>query len=152
MIEISQTTSRKQEKTKIKSRRKSSSVKENDKTFSQELETNITREYSGSIDELLNELKEEEKRFLSSQTMTDLNNYKALVKKILQAILNEGFDTQTLHRSRREKMKGKLDFTVIREIDNKLIAITTAITKKSKAFNLMKTVEEIRGLILDLIY
>ncbi len=152
MIEISQTTSRKQEKTKIKNKKKASSIHEKEKTFAQELDTRVTREYSGSIDELLSSLRDEERRFLKSQTLTDLNNYKSLVKKILRLILDEGFDTSTLKRSRREKAKGKLDFTVIREIDEKLLAITTAITKKSRGFNLMKTVEEIRGLILDLLY
>jgi len=43
-----------------------------------------------------------------------------------------------------------VDFAIVEEIDSKLLALSEAVTRNNKAFDLLKTVEEIRGLLLDL--
>ena len=148
-MEITPTNQRKDNKTKskIKNKKKSSAVKE--KTgFAAELNKNITIEIDGTIDELLNDLSNQEKNFLSEQSLYELTLYKKLIKTILDKVLEEGFTTKTLRRTRKDRA----NFTVIQDINTKLLEITNAITRQNKAFNLLKSIDEIRGLIFDLIY
>lgn len=148
MIEISSTSPNKDEKTKVKSKKKSSSVSEKDSPFRTTLKSIVTFEFQGTIEELTNELKDQEKRFLDQQSPYELNRYKALVQKILKTILDEGFKTGSLKRTRKDRA----DFVIIQEINEKLLEISMAITRKNnEAFNLLKKIEEIRGLILDLV-
>ena len=148
MIEITQARTRKDEHEKITKKEKLSSVKRGGKTFSSELSTAVTREIEGSVEELLENLKDQEKRFLRQQTEYEMNQYKALLQKVIKSILSEGLREKVLKR--RKKNWG--DLVIIEKIDAKILEINESITRKNKAFNLLKTMEEIRGLILDLIY
>ena len=65
---------------------------------------------------------------------------------ILKMIMDESFSTVTLKRMRRDRA----DYTIVQKINTRLDEITSAITKNNRAFDLMKTIEEIRGLLLDL--
>ncbi|OHD67934.1 MAG: hypothetical protein A2W19_06715 [Spirochaetes bacterium RBG_16_49_21] len=148
MIEITNTRSKKDEQEKVTKKGKLASVKRGGKTFSSHLSKIIDLEFQGSIEELLEDLKDQEKRFLDQQTGHELDRYKALLHTIIKSILAEGLREKTLKR----KKKNWGDFVVIEKINAKLLEITGAITRQNKAFNLLKTIEEIRGLILDLIY
>ena len=148
MINVTPPNAKKEDNSKVKSKLKSHNAKLSD-SFGTVLTDRITIEFQGSIDELLNDLKEEEKDFLSNQNLYYLNRYRSVVEKILKKILNEGFETQKLKRLRRDKA----DFIIVKKINDKLFEIAREITNKNnKAFNLMKSVEEIRGLVFDLIY
>ena len=117
--------------------------------FDSVLNNRINFEFEGAIDELLKDLKEEEKSFLEHQSIYYLNRYRSIVEKLLKTILEEGFETLKLKRLKRDKA----DFTIINKINSKLLEIANEITNKNnKAFNLLKSVEEIRGLIFDLLY
>jgi len=148
MIEITGTRGRKDEKEKISKKGKLSSVKHGGKTFSSELHKTMALDIEGTIDELMEDLKDQEKRFLDKQTEHELLRYKALVQKIIKQIIAEGLQEKTLKR----KKKNWGDYVIIEKINTKLLDLTNAITRQNKAFNLLKTVEEIRGLILDLVY
>jgi len=67
-------------------------------------------------------------------------------------ILENGFESRRLDLTSREKRMGKVEKTVIDKIDENLIKLAQMITRSSDAFDLLKTIEEIRGLILDLVY
>lgn len=139
---------KKDENSRIKNKRLSS-VGRKDQSFDTVLQEASSFDFMGAIDELVLELKEEEKRFLEKQTVYELNKYKAIIKKILKKILEEGFETKSLKRLRRDKS----DFIIVKEIDDKLLQIAFEITDKAnKGFNLLKAIEEIRGLIFDLLY
>ena len=149
MIEIPKTDTR-QTREGIKTKVKSSSRGAKISTFSTELENRITHEFHGSIEELMTDLKEQEKRFLDAQSLYELEIYKALVKKILKMIIDGGFKTRKLDLTYRENQKGRAEKIVLDKIDENLIKLSQMITRSNEAFNLMKTIEEIRGLILDL--
>jgi len=148
MIEITGARTPKDEKEKITKKGKLSSVKHGGKTFSSELQKTMAFDISGSIDELMEDLKDQEKRFLDAQSEYELLRYKALVQKIIKQILAEGLQEKTLKR----KKKNWGDYVIIEKINTRLLDLTDAITRQNKAFNLLKTIEEIRGLILDLVY
>ena len=148
MIEITGARTRKDEKEKISKKGRLSSVKHGSKTFSSELHKTMALDIEGTIDELMEDLKDQEKRFLEKQNDHELLRYKALVQKIIKQIIAEGLQEKTLKR----KKKNWGDYVIIEKINTKLLDLTNAITRQNKAFNLLKTIEEIRGLILDLVY
>ncbi len=148
MIEITGARTRKDEKEKITKKGKLPSVKRGSKTFSSELQKTMAPDLEGTIEELLEDLKDQEKRFLETQSEYEMNKYKALIQKIIKSILDEGLREKTLKR----KKKNWGDFVIIEKINTKILELTDAVIKQNKAFNLLKTIEEIRGLILDLVY
>ena len=152
MIEIPRADSKQQAREGIKTKVKSSSGGAKISTFSTELSNRITYEFNGTIEELMTDLKDQEKNFLDAQSLYELERYKALVKKILKMILDSGFKSRKLDLTIREKRMGRAEKTVLDKIDENLIKLSQMITKSNDAFNLMKTIEEIRGLILDLVY
>ncbi len=150
MIEISRTNL--QARAGGKSRKKSSAAGVGKSSFGKELGSILEAEYRGGLEELFTDLTDQEKRFVDSQSLYELERYKALVKRILKMILEKGFETQALNISPRERRMGRAEKTVIKQIDENLIKLSEMVTKSSEAFNLLKTIEEIRGLIFDLVY
>ena len=149
MINITSTSPKKDDNTRIKSKKKARSVNRESAAFQTTLKETISFNIYGSIEELLDDLSMQEKRFLDTQSRYDLEKYKAMVQKILKAILDDGFRTNVLKRLRSDKA----DFLVIKEINRKLFDISSTITRKTnRAFNLLKKIEEIKGLLLDLVY
>lgn len=149
MIEITPTTPNKEEKKKVKSKKRAHSIKPEEKSFSISLQKRIYFEFKGSLEELMDDLREQEKKFLGKQTLYELNRYKSIVQKILKTILSDGFKTEKLKRVRRDRA----DFIIVQDINKRLLEISKNITDKTnKAFNLLKEIDEIRGLILDLLH
>jgi uncharacterized protein YaaR (DUF327 family) len=148
LINVTPANAKKEDNSKVKSKIKSHNAKINE-SFNTVLTDRISFEFQGSINELFNDLQEEEKNFLANQTLYFLNRYRSIVEKILKKILNEGFETQKLKRLRKDKA----DFVIVKKINEKLFEIAREITgRNNKAFNLLKTIEEIRGLVFDLLY
>jgi len=152
MIEIPRADSRQQAREGVKARTRASSGGSKISKFTTELENRISLEFSGSIEELMTDLQDQEKKFLDSQSLYELEKYKALIKKILKMILENSFESRRLDLTSREKRMGRAEKTVINKIDENLIKLAQMITQKSDAFDLLKTIEEIRGLIFDLVY
>jgi uncharacterized protein YaaR (DUF327 family) len=148
LINVTSTNSKKDDNSKVKSKLKSQNIKSN-KSFGVVLHDRVAFEFDGAVDELFNELKDEERSFLENQTLYYMNKYKSIVEQVLKKILSEGYETTKLKRLRRDKA----DFVIVNKINSRLFEIAKEITnKKNKAFNLLKTIEEIRGLIFDLLY
>lgn len=149
MLKIYSTTPKKEENTRVKQKKRSHEISRKESSFNIALQNNISFNFDGTIEELLNELKEEEKRFLDRQTLYELNRYKSIVQKILKTILEEGVQTRTLKRLRKDRA----DYVIVDKINQKLMLIASGITnKENRAFNLMRSIEEIRGLIFDLVH
>lgn len=147
MIEIRSNFPNKDDRSKVKGKKKSTAVKGNAPAFQEPLRQVITADVEGTLDELMGNLGEQEKRFMDAQSVYEMNRYKSLVQKILKLVLEQGFATTTLKRNSRNKA----DFIIIQSINQKLADISLHITRKTSGFNLLKTMEEIRGLVLDLV-
>src|SRR5208337_4217935 len=98
MIEIPRTNMKQQPRAGIKSK-KNSGVGSVSSNFTKELDTRIYNDFEGSIDELLTDLQDQEKRFLDLQSLYELERYKLLVRKILKMILERGFESRKLEQS-----------------------------------------------------
>ncbi len=152
MIEIPRADSRQQAREGVKARTKASSGGSKISAFSTELEDRIIHEFNGTIEELMTDLQDQEKKFLDAQSQYELEKYKALIKKILKMILENSFSSRKLELSSRERRMGRAEKTVVDRIDENLLKLSQMITRSSDAFSLLKTIEEIRGLIFDLLY
>ncbi|MDY6935326.1 MAG: DUF327 family protein [Spirochaetota bacterium] len=149
MINITSTNPKKNENTKIKTKKHSQQIKHKEATFKSALQSTFSSNFQGTIEDLLNDLREEEKRFIDNQSLNNLERYKGIVQQILKKILDKGFDTKTLRSCKRDRA----DFIIVQEINSQLIQISSAITHRTNsAFNLLKKIEEVRGLIFDLLY
>lgn len=149
MIEILHTNPRKDDKNTIKSKKRSSTISRKEDSFASELDRTISAGTEGSIEELMNDLRDHERKFVDTENFYELLKYKALVQKILKMAMSDSFATRSLKRS---KKTNRADFTVIEKINSRLDEVTAAVTKGNKAFNLLKALDEIRGLIFDLVY
>ena len=147
MIEITGARGHKDEHEKISKKGKLGTVRKGNRSFSSELHRTLAQEFEGSVDELLDSLRDQEKRFLDSQSEYEMNRYKALLQKIMKMLLDDGLREKVIKR----KKKNWGDFVIIEKINARLQDITDAITRQNKAFNLLKTMDEIRGLVMDLI-
>jgi uncharacterized protein YaaR (DUF327 family) len=67
-------------------------------------------------------------------------------------ILEKGFENRSLDLTARDKRLGRAEKSIIEKIDENLIKLSQMVTRSSDAFNFLKTIEEIRGLIFDLVY
>ena len=99
------------------------------------------------VDEAMNDLREQERRFLDAQSIAELMKYKQLLQKVLSMIMADSFESSTIPRRRRDKA----DFFIVRQINEKVDQLTKLVASRdNRAFELMSTIEEIRGLLCDL--
>ena len=146
MVKITVTGSGRDDRGRVKTRGKAETVSPTGTSFTQELTATLAQAVQGTLQDLMDDLRDQEQRFLDQQNLYEMGRYKALVQKILRLLLDEGTETRTLKRSRRDRA----DFMVVDIINDRLLEISKAITGGNRAFQLMKTIEEIRGLLLDL--
>lgn len=147
MIEIYSTSPKREEKTKIKGKKRAHGVSSSKESFASSLESNIRFKIEGSLEELLEDLSDQEKKFLEKQDLFELAKYRALVQHILKLAMDEGYRTTVLKRGRSDRS----DFLIVEKINEKIDEIQRNVTKAA-AFNLLKEIDEIRGMILDLLY
>ncbi len=147
MIEIVPPNKKKEEQ-KIVKRKKGTKSSGVHSTFRASIEQSLDFSLPQDIDELLVDLKDQEKKFIADPSLYNMQRYKAIVQKILKILLSDEYVVKVLERKRRDRA----DFVVIQTIQNKLEEITKAHITGNKAFDMLKTFDEIRGLILDLMH
>lgn len=140
------------DKKRLKSKKNPSSAAEpinKEVSFANSLQNSVEVQENEEIDSLMKDLTQQEKKFLTAQNLYELNLYKQKVQKILKLVLNGSFEAKNLKRRRRDRA----DHLIIKQINDKLLTLASKITARdNKAFNLMKDIEEIRGLVCDLVY
>jgi uncharacterized protein len=118
-------------------------------SFDQVLSRTTERESERGIDSLMNDLRDQERRFLDAQSLFELQKYKQLLQKLLRLIMDESFKTEIIPRGRRNRA----DFLIVNRINEKVDELSRSLASSdNKAFALMKTLEEIRGLLCDLVH
>ena len=107
----------------------------------------VHTETDRAVDAAMNDLTEQERRFLDHQNEYELNRYKLLLQKILKTLVSDSYRSKVIER----RSRNRADFLIINQINEKVDSIAKMlVSKENKAFSLMKTMEEIRGLIYDL--
>lgn len=126
------------------------SVSQKDSSFLDILEQIVPshREETREINELWQKLPDAEKNFLKEPNRHNLETYKILVKDITNAILKS--NTELVQAKQRGRMDKKILMTVKVIDENIQILAMTMLNPANSAFNLLKQIEKIRGLLLDL--
>jgi uncharacterized protein YaaR (DUF327 family) len=102
-----------------------------------------------SLDEILQNLDEQGRKFQDKPTMEELLKYKSLVRKFLDRTVRQSLKVHD-HKGAR-KVSGQKLYKQIEIIDQKLSDLTLCIIQKeTKNINLMARLDEIRGLLIDL--
>ena len=148
MIKITSNTIKNEERGQVKKRNSLSSTSDSGKSFKTQFESILgLRNEDNSIEGMMDSLREREQRFLDNQTIEEMNLYRTTVQRILKRIIEESTQAKTIKG--RTTIKGQApDVNVVEIVNQKLLDLSALITSK-KPFALMKTMDEIRGLILD---
>ncbi|MCB1142503.1 MAG: DUF327 family protein [Leptospiraceae bacterium] len=126
------------------------SVSGKDQTFLEILESIVpsTNETTREINEYWQLLPDAEKDFLREPSKKNLESYKSLIKNITNAILKNNVElVQARQRGRNDK---KVLMTIKIIDENIQILAKTMLSPNNSAFHLLKQIEKIRGLLLDL--
>ena len=121
--------------------------KKNSVSFDAELADAVQSSYERDLDTMMGDLKDQERRFLDRRDLAELNNYKKQIQKILSLISSDAFEHHTLKR----RSRNRADFLIVKKVNEKLLELTKKISSGNRAFDLFRELDEIRGLVLDLV-
>ncbi len=127
-----------------------SQVSQKDSSFLEILEQIVpsTREETREINVLWQKLPDVERNFLQEPNRKNLETYKELVKDIANAIIKS--NTSVVQARQRGRMDKKVLMTVKVIDENIQLLAMTMLNPANSAFGLLKQIEKIRGLLLDL--
>ncbi len=128
----------------------SNKVEDKNNSFLSLLESIVpsTKEETRGINELWQKLPEIEKRFLASPSQVHLEEYKSLVKDIIDEILKK--NTVLTEAKKRGRNDQKV-LIIVKVIDQNIqILAQTMLSPHNSAFGLLKQMEKIRGLLRDI--
>ncbi|MBE7412806.1 MAG: YaaR family protein [Leptospiraceae bacterium] len=140
----------KQRKTLVEGNSSFGSIAEKENGFLAVLESIApqSNENTAELNTLWRELPEREKNFIDSPTIHNLEEYKSIVRKIIQLIIQK--NTKFVLAKRRGETDMKLLHTVKIIDENIHLLATTMISKNNSAFIALKQIEKIRGLLFDI--
>ncbi len=141
----------KSKKSDVSKKFKTESVsKPEDTSFINILESIIpsSQENTKDLNELWRHIPELEKEFLKTPSYENLEKYKAHIKTITEIVLQKN------HKLVQARQRGRTDKKIlmsVKIVDEKLQILTlTMLSPNNSAFNLLKQMEEIRGLLMDM--
>jgi uncharacterized protein len=102
-----------------------------------------------NFNKLIEKIDMQGERLARSRTIKDLKEYKSLVKNFMEEAVKNGVAMEERHGfSRRGRSKV---YKIITEVDKKLTDVTNAvIDKEQKAINILDTIGEIKGLLVNI--
>lgn len=155
MIEINKTGSQKNIKEKLKTLKKDKSRDDfsgsalsinQSPFFDKLLEITQTEHIKLELNELLEEIDKTGKKFLSDTSLEHLKQYKSLIQTFLDTLIKKMFKVSNITSWRRHK-----EYTIIEKINDRLEKLTRfVLEKEDQNINLLSTLDEIRGLLVDL--
>jgi len=150
MIELEKTNKNKKS-LEIKNRKKKKKIPGNlnivQSRFYDELKLVETEDIRIEFNKLVEEITEQGKRFYKNPLYKELKTYKSMIKKFIEYVTDNMFVVEHYTGGR---MRKKI-YTLTKIINNKLEALTKLIMSQQKEnIDLLSTLDEIRGLLVDL--
>ncbi len=104
---------------------------------------------SDQMTQLLNKIDRQGQRLLKSQTLSDLREYKQLVKRFVKETVEFGMN---LKKSRSWNGHGNLEtMHLVEQIDKELMALTDElVSREGKSIDILGRIGEIKGLLVNL--
>ena len=143
------------EKIKYMKKQKKSDITESEINVKQSLfydkllEVTEIKEVNLELDRLVDQIDDAGKKFAQNQDIKNLQEYKSLIKAFMDTVIEKMFKVKE-KMGHRSWVKQKVHITV-EKINKKLEKLTDFILEKeNKNINLLATLDEIRGLLVDL--
>lgn len=130
-------------------RLKSEKVDESKQSFLEILESIVpaSGENTKELNELWKDLPDLEKKLISEPNHKNLNEYKEHIKQIASLILKKNYKIQQAPLRGRNDQR---DIRFVKIVDEKLdILARTMFSPSNSAFTILKQLDEIRGLLID---
>jgi uncharacterized protein YaaR (DUF327 family) len=103
---------------------------------------------SADLNQLWSELPGAEKALIELGSEENLIRYRNLVKDIVKATISTNLQLKKMKR--RSRSGEDMELTVLRVVDERLRSMVAMLhSPRNSAFQLMKSMDEIRGLLLD---
>ena len=100
------------------------------------------------FDNLVNEITRQGERFSKNPTLQELKTYKSMIMAFLRYIAEHMFSVE--HHTGGTRLRQKI-YTVTKIIDERLRALAELVmNQQARNINLLATLDEIRGLLIDL--
>ena len=116
--------------------------------FYDELKIAETEQIHVAFDNLVDEITRQGNRFAKNPTLRELKTYKSLVKAFLEHVTERLYSVE--HHVGGTRLKQKI-YTVTKIVDERLDALSKLIlSQQAKNIDLLATLDEIRGLLVDL--
>ncbi|MCF6139569.1 YaaR family protein [Pseudalkalibacillus berkeleyi] len=98
---------------------------------------------------LLNKIDQQGNRLLKSQTLSDLREYKRLVKRFMKETVEFGMN---LKKSNNWNGNGQFEtMHLVERVDDELIALTDQlVSREGKSIDILGRIGEIKGLLVNL--
>lgn len=118
------------------------------KKFIDNLDEELEQFHQDRLNGILSEIDSASQKLKENLTLQDLINYKKLVKKFLQEAANG-----MLRYTKKEyvDLRGrKKIYSLVEKVNDKLEKLTEEFLKDSKHLELLKMIDDIRGLLIDI--
>lgn len=116
--------------------------------FYDELKIAETEDVQISFDNLVEEISKQGKKFSKNPTFEELKIYKTMIMEFLKYVTNHMYQVE--HYTSGNHIKQKI-YTVTKIIDERLNALSKLVlNQQSSNIELLATLDEIRGLLVDL--
>ena len=152
MININKVKADKTIKEKIKSFKKSKNEKievMQSPFYDKLLEITEVEDIKLELDQLIEQIDKVGKKFARDANINNLKEYKSLIKAFLDTVINKMYRVKEKY-GHRSWVKQKV-FIIVEKINKKLELLTKFILEKeNENINLLATLDEIRGLLIDL--
>lgn len=97
----------------------------------------------------LKEIEEQGEKLAEQRTVESFRKYKKMVKDFMDYAVKNGLELQE-HFGFSQRGTAKI-YKLVKEVDKKLIDITNAVLdKESKSLDILKTVGEIKGMLINI--
>ncbi len=109
-----------------------------------------------SIEELLDNIHEAGEKLIEKPFLSSIKEYKSAVRQFVGYVVRKAYDTETDIQSRRFLKNGipvfdEKKWTKIKVVDEKLEKLAAYIVQnQSSQLNILKKIEEIEGILVDL--
>lgn len=114
--------------------------------FKQQLAYYGSQDQSDSLERLVGEVDAQAKRLLNNPTMSELAAYREQVRKFMKAVADK------LGKLEKRTDRRNRTLVVIRSLDEKLENLTKAVLDdQERGLDLLERLNEIRGILLDLL-
>jgi len=115
--------------------------------FYDELKLAETEDLHIEFENLVQEITSQGERFYKNPTLQELKLYKSMIRKFLKYVTDRMF---VVEQHTGGKWKQKI-YTISKIIDTKLEALTKlVVSQQANNINLLSSLDEIRGLLIDL--